>query len=426
MKKHALALISIALIAPVFAADVSEDDALNLADNTAESTKVETTDWRIFTEAAAGRSTVHEWPLPDRHANTQRLSLDLLFDKKLTPALRAVLSNRLDLNHQPDALGQQTVNTLKEAYLGWQPQSDRVLDIGRINVRYGAAMGYNPTDFFREGANRAITSFDPNAIRENRMGTAMLRGQTLWAGGALTAIYAPKVSDAPNNGDWSADFGSTNNRNRWLLAASHQLADNVNPQVVLYGDERQPVQMGLNLAMLVNDATVAHVEWSGGRQKSLLAQALPLAPGVSQDEVFRNRVAAGMTYTSASKLSLTAEYHYNGAAVDEAVWNALRTSSVMDYASYRYLVEEQLDLTTRHAAFLRASWQDAFINKLDLTAMLRYNLDDDSKLSWLEARYRFDKSEIALQWQLASGNDSSDYGAMAQRRSIQALFRYYY
>jgi len=319
MKKHALALISIALIAPVFAADVSEDDALNLADNTAESTKVETTDWRIFTEAAAGRSTVHEWPLPDRHANTQRLSLDLLFDKKLTPALRAVLSNRLDLNHQPDALGQQTVNTLKEAYLGWQPQSDRVLDIGRINVRYGAAMGYNPTDFFREGANRAITSFDPNAIRENRMGTAMLRGQTLWQGGALTAIYAPKVSDAPNNGDWSADFGSTNNRNRWLLAASHQLADNVNPQVVLYGDERQPVQMGLNLAMLVNDATVAHVEWSGGRQKSLLAQALPLAPGVSQDEVFRNRVAAGMTYTSASKLSLTAEYHYNGAAVDEAV-----------------------------------------------------------------------------------------------------------
>jgi len=423
MRKHALALIAIALTAPVYAADVSEDDALNLADATVESVKAETSPWRIFSEAAAGRTTVHEWQLPDRKVNTQRLSVDVLFDKKLTPELRAVLSNRLDLNHQPDALGQQTVNTLKEAYLGWQPQSDRVLDVGRINVRYGAAMGYNPTDYFREGANRAITSFDPNAIRENRMGTAMLRGQTLWQGGALTAIYAPKVSDAPNPGDWSADFGSTNNRYRWLLAASHQLADNLNPQFVLYGDERQPVQMGLNLAMLLNDATVAHVEWSGGRQKSLLAQAVPSAV---QDEVFRNRLATGLTYTSANKLSLTAEYHYNGAAVDEAVWNALRTSSMLDYANYRYLVEEQLDLTTRHAAFVRASWQDAFINKLDLTAMLRYNLDDDSKLSWLEARYRFDKSEIALQWQLASGNDSSDFGAMAQRRMIQALFRYYY
>jgi hypothetical protein len=425
-QKQALALLSIALCTTVFAADVAEDDALNLADATAETVKTESSAWRVFTEATAGRTTVHQVGVPDATENTQRLSVDVLFDKKLTPELRGVLSDRLDLNHQSDALGQQTLNSLKESYLSWQPQSDRVLDVGRINVRYGAAMGYNPTDFFREGANRAITSFDPNAIRENRMGTAMLRGQTLWKGGSLTAILAPKVADAPSNGDWSADFGATNNRNRWMLAASQQLAANVNPQFVLYGDTRQPVQMGVNLAMLVNDATVAHIEWSGGRQRSLLAQALPLSPTVTQDEAFRNRLATGLTYTSASKISITAEYHYNGAAVDEAVWNALRSSSMLDYASYRQLIGEQLDLTTRQAAFLRASWQDAFINKLDLTAMLRYNLDDHSKLSWLEARYRLDKSEIALQWQLASGDDSSDFGAMAQRRYIQALFRHYF
>ena len=425
-QKQAVALLSLALCAPVFAADLAEDDALNLADTTNESAPVEASSWRIFTEATAGRTTVHQWGQPDRVEDTQRLSLDLLFDKKLSPELRAVVSDRLDLNHQSEALGQKTRNSLKEAYLSWQPQNDRVLDVGRINVRYGAAMGYNPTDFFREGANRAITSFDPNAIRENRMGTAMLRGQTLWKGGALTAMVAPKVADAPNNGDWSADFGSTNNRNRWLVSVSHQLADNFNPQLVLYGDQRQPVQLGLNLAMLVNDATVAHVEWSGGRQKTLLAQALPLSPAVAQDEAFRNRLATGLTYTTANKLSITGEYHYNGAAVDQAVWNAVRTSSMLDYASYRALIEEQLDLTTRQAAFVRASWQDAVINRLDLTAVLRFNLDDHSKLSWLEARYRFDKSEIALQWMMASGDDSSDFGAMAQRRYIQALFRYYF
>lgn len=425
-QKLAIALVLIALCTPVFAADVAEDDALNLADATAETVKTETSAWRVFTEATAGRTTVHQAGVPNTNEDTQRLSVDVLFDKKLTPELRGVLSDRLDLNHQSDALGNQTLNSLKEAYLSWQPQSDRVLDVGRINVRYGAAMGYNPTDFFREGANRAITSLDPNAIRENRMGTAMLRGQTLWKGGSLTAIVAPKVADAPSNADWSADLGATNNRNRWMLAASEQLADNFNPQLVLYGDARQPVQMGVNLTMLVNDATVAQFEWSGGRQKSLLAQALPLSATVAQDEVFRNRLATGLTYTSASKLSLTAEYHYNGAAVDESVWNALRTSSMLDYASYRQLIAEQLDITTRQAAFLRATWQDAFINKLDLTAMLRYNLEDHSKLSWLEARYRFDKSEIALQWQLASGDDSSDFGAMAQRRYIQALFRYYF
>ena len=425
-KKPAIALLLIALCAPVFAAGTTEDDALNLADATTESAAVEGSSWRIFTEATAGRTTVHQWGQPDRAEDVQRLSLDLLFDKKLTPDLRAVFSDRLDLNHQSDALGQETLNSLKEAYLSWQPQNDRVLDVGRINVRYGAATGYNPTDFFREGANRAITSFDPNAIRENRMGTVMLRGQTLWKGGALTAIIAPKIDDAPNHGDWNADLGATNNRNRWLVSVSHQLADNFNPQLVLYGDQRQPVQMGLNLAMLVNDATVAHVEWSGGRQKSLLAQALPLSPAVAQDEAFRNRLATGLTYTTASKLSITGEYHYNGAAVDKAVWNALRTSSTLDYASYRELIDEQLDLTTRQAAFMRASWLDAFINRLDLTAVLRYNLDDHSKLSWMEARYRLDKSEVALQWLLAANDDTSDYGAMAQRRYIQALFRYYF
>jgi hypothetical protein len=424
--KQALALLSIALCAPVFGANAVDDDALNLADTTTESAPVETSSWRLFTETTAGRTTVHHWGQPDTTEDTQRLSLDLLVDKRLSPELRAVFSDRLDLNHQREALGQKPLNSVKEAYLSWQPQNDRVLDVGRINVRYGAAMGYNPTDFFREGANRSITSFDPNAIRENRMGTAMLRGQTLWQGGALTAIVAPKVADAPSNGDWNADLGATNNRNRWLVSVSHQLADNFNPQFVLYGDQRQPVQMGLNLAVLVNDATVAHVEWAGGRQKSLLAQALPLSTAVSQDETFHNRLATGLTYTTANKLSITGEYQYNGAAVDKAVWNALRTSSMLDYESYRQLVQEQLELTTRQAAFVRASWQDAFINRLDLTAVLRYNLEDHSKLSWLEARYRFDKSEIALQWVMASGDDSSDFGAMAQRRYIQALFRYYF
>jgi len=303
---------------------------------------------------------------------------------------------------------------------------DRVLGGGRINVRYGTAMGYNPTDYFREGANRSIISVDPNSIRENRMGTVMLRGQTLWQGGSLTALYAPKVADAPDDGDWSADFGSTNNRNRWLLAVSHQLADNLNPQMVLYGDQRQPVQLGLNLAALINDAMLAHLEWSGGRAKSLLAQALPWAPGVAQDEVFRNRLAAGLTYTSASKMSVALEYHYNGAAVDEAQWSALRSDSLLSYGSYRQVVQEQLELTTRHAAFVRATWQDALVNKLDLAAMLRFNLDDSSHLAWLEARYRLNRAEVALQWQLASGDALSDFGALAQRRNIQALFRYYF
>jgi len=426
MSKPFLCAVVLACVVPCVVAAEAEDAALDLADVAPQAAPTVASDWRLFTELAAGQTTLRQAGAADTSATTQRLSLDVAFDKKLSPELRAVFADRLDLTHQSDAVGSRTVNTFKEGYFSWQPDARRVLDGGRINARYGAAMGYNPTDFFREGANRSITSLDPQDLRNNRMGTVMLRGQTLWQGGALTAIYAPKVADAPNAGDWNADFGATNNRRRWLVVASHQVADNVNPQVMLYGDERQPVQLGLNLAMLMGDAAVGHFEWSGGRSKTLLAQAAPPAPGVSQDETWHNRLATGFTYTSASKVSLTAEYEYNGAALDQTVWDALRAGAPADYASYRQWLQQRQEITTRHAAFVRATWQDALVNRLDLTLMLRRNLDDQSELTWLEARYRLDHAELALQWQLASGDAFSDYGALAQRRLIQALFRYYF
>lgn len=415
--------------APLFAWSGDEDAALDLADSAPQQpvpAAASAPDWRVFTEAAVGRVGLRQMGAADSDVAAQRLSLDLAFDKKITPTWRAVFSDRLDATLQSDATGSRTVNSLKEAYLAWQPDSRFVLDGGRINARYGAAMGYNPTDFFREGANRLITSLDPQDLRNNRMGTVMLRGQTLWQGGALTVIYAPKVADAPSTGDWNADFGATNNRRRWLAVASQQLAENVNPQVMLYGDERQPVQLGLNLSMLMGDAAVANLEWSGGRSKTLLAQALPTAAAVAQDESWHNRLAAGVTYTSASKVSFTAEYEYNGAALDQSAWGALRAGAPTDYVVYRQTLQRGLEITTRHAAFVRAAWQDAFVNRLDLTLMLRRNLDDQSQLTWLEGRYRLDHAELALQWQLASGDTFSDYGALAQSRLIQALFRYYF
>ena len=423
-----LGLLLLVVAVPAYAAGDADDGALSLADSTPESARPASGDWRVFTELSLGQVTLRQGAAASATANTRRFSVDLLMDKKLSPALRAVLSNRLDLSRQADDAGvhSDTINTLKEAYLSWQPQNDRVVGVGRINVRYGVAQGYNPTDFLREGANRSIVSVDPSSIRENRLGTAMLRGQTLWAGGSITALLAPKLADVPNNGAWSPDLGSTNNRTRWMLAASHQLSERWNPQVIVFGDAHQSVQLGLNLATLINDATVAHFEWSGGRMQSLAAQALPPNSGTSEDVAFRNRVATGFTFTSANKVSLTAEYHYNGAAPDQAGWNALRAGSPADYGRYRLQVQDRLELTTRHAGYLRATWQDAFVNKLDLSAMVRVNADDRSRLAWVEARYRWVRAELALQWQRNSGDATSEYGALPQRSNAQAQLRYFF
>ena len=54
---------------------------------------------------------------------------------------------------------------------------DTLIDLGRINVRNGVALGYNPTDYFRAGAVRAAVSVSPASLKENRQGSVMLRGQ---------------------------------------------------------------------------------------------------------------------------------------------------------------------------------------------------------------------------------------------------------
>ena len=200
---------------------LAQEDALNL-----ESAPVDQAqpprNTKVGIEAALGNNSQRYQP---GSIDTQRASFDLLYSGSVGTGLRVVLSDRLDVNH-PAALGtDSTVNSLREAYVSWQATGgDAVLDFGRINVRSGPAYGYNPTDFFRDGSLRVINTADPFALRQNRMGAVMLRGQRLWNGGSLSAAYSPKLADRPSADGWNLDLGATNNRNRSLVTLGTQLS----------------------------------------------------------------------------------------------------------------------------------------------------------------------------------------------------------
>jgi len=406
-----------ALIAGSALAQSADDAALMLADEAAPEVQ-RASDWQVFVEAAAGPARLRNGSTID----LQRLSLDVQFDKSFARGWRAVFADRLDMNWRNDPVRQNGINTLKEAYLSWQVKDDQLFDLGRINARFGVATGYNPTDYFRAGANRSIVSADPASLKKNRLGSVMLRSQTLWNGGSLSAAYSPKLMSQPNPAALSPDFGATNNRDRWLLAASHQFSEGINPQFLLFGEERRSPQLGINFSTLLNDATVAYAEWSGGRSPSLLAQSF----GRDDDIAFRNRVATGLTYTTADKLSLTVEYQYNGAGLRDAEWSALPRTAPLAYGRYRGYAQTVQDMPTRQALFFYSSWQDVLINHFDLNAMLRINLSDHSRLSWVEARYHWERAELALQWQLNGGDAVSEFGAASQRRTMQAVLRYFF
>jgi len=401
---------------PALAAD-EDAAALSLADKTGAATRP-VGDWRVSGEAAWSESALRNGEL--RHV--ERLSIDLRYDEPFAADWRAVFADRLDARWQDEPSDRNNVNTLKEAYLSWQARADRIADFGRINVRYGVAYGYNPTDYFRAGAVRSIVSIDPSSLRENRQGSVMLRGQTLWTEGSLTALYSPKLADRPSDAAFNPDLGATNARARWLLAASQKLSDTLNPQWLLYGGAGESPQLGINLTALLNDATVAYVEWSGGWAPSLVSQALMLP----DDTAFRSRLATGFTYTAPSKLSLTLEYQYNGAGLDEAGWDALRLGPPVAYGQYRGFAADLQDPPTKQRVFLRAQWQDAFLIHLDLTSNIFFDIVDSSRQFWVEARYHWPRVDAALLWQLNSGQPGSDYGGLPERWIGQALARVFF
>jgi hypothetical protein len=407
--------------APAWAADPpaglpDELDALSLADKAPEETKAQAQDWRIFVEGAAGRNEVSH---AAARVNTQRLSIDLRFDARLAPGLRAVLSDRVDLAHSNGVPPAENVNTLREAYLSWAPSDHQVIDLGRVNVRNGAAMGFNPTDWFKENALRSVVTPDPAVLRENRQGTVVLQGQQLWGSGALTATFSPELAREPDPDAFALDAGATNPSNRWLLAGSYKFSDAVNPQLLLYGGADTSMQLGLNVSALAGDAVVVFGEFSAGKGRSLVAQALGLAEAESQQQ----RAAVGLTYTTGFNLSFTAEAQYNSAAPDSSQWDALDPAARLGVLTTADALQ---DLPVRRAWFFHATWKDLLLRRLDLSAFVRLDRETDSRDQWLEARYHWDHADLSMQWQGFSGDPGSVFGSIPRRRAVEVALRYYF
>ncbi|HWJ95358.1 MAG TPA: hypothetical protein VNT33_11575 [Telluria sp.] len=390
MKRQA-ALLACLLAA---SAQAQEDlDALKLADE-APAVVEQRSDWRSFVEAGLGRFVRRG---DGSVQASRRLSLDVQYEHALSQQWSVAFADRIDTSWLPDGGGRHSINTLKEAYASWRPLDDAMLDIGRVNVRNGVALGYNPTDWFRRNAVRSVVSIDPASLKQNREGADMLRAQKLWNGGSLTALTA-------------RDPGR-------VLVAVTQKIGGLSPQVLAYREQSQPVQLGLNLTGLVNDATVAFVEWAGGRAPSQLGDT---------GERWRDRLATGLTYTTTSKLSLTGEFHYNGAAADEAAWDRLRAGPPLAYAIYRTRVQQAQDLPTRRELFFHGLWQDALMPQLDLAAMHSTDLVDRSRRVWLELRYHAGRTDFALQWQRSDGRYLSNFGALPEARGWQWTIRHYF
>jgi hypothetical protein len=376
---------------------------------------------RAYAEAVAGRIWQRSG-LPDQ--TVTRASLDLSYSTRWAQQWRLGLSNRTDDIHPVSAGTESTLNSLREAYAGWEDASESIsVQIGRINLRHGTAYGYNPTDFLRDGAVRALTSPDPLALRENRLGTVVVAGQRLSSDGAVSLVLAPKLRDGPSSRSFSLDLGATNHSDRALLSASARAGDRLSGEALAFYERGKGLQLGANVTALLSDWAVAFAEGAGGRGVGLLSEAL----GGPPDRQSRQRAAAGVTLTAPGRLEITVEAEYNGFAPSQAERDAA-VQMVGAQAITALLYQSQLrqDLAARRAVLLYVAQRGGIVKGLDITGLLRVNAEDRSRFAWLELRYHWARVDIALQLQSNDGRAASEYGILPNRSSAQLLTALYF
>ena len=402
------------------AAPPDDLDALSLADQASEAPAAQAArPWRLFVEGAAGGGRLRGVG-SGTDFSLYRGSVDFRYDNPIAPQWRLVLSNRLDGVDSDGVPPGDNVNTLREAYVSWTGSAHQMVDFGRVNVRNGAALGFNPTDWFKANALRSIVDPDPAVLRENRQGTVVLQAQQLWNEASLTATVSPKLVRTPeiSSSTFAFNAGATNPSNRFLLAGSWKLSDKFTPQLLAFGGNDDPAQLGLNLSGLIGDSVVAFGEFTAGRGKPLLAQALN-QPAANQNQ---QRAALGLTYTTGFNLSLTAEADYNSAAPRGDRWHQMPLPAQQQTLATAQALQ---DLPTRNQWFVYANWKDLFIPRFELSSFLRQDMDSASRAFWLEGRYAWERAELALQWQQFAGAPGTVYYAVPQQRTLQLILRWY-
>jgi hypothetical protein len=247
----------------------------------APSSSIDRGNQRIYLEDALTGSDIRNnllvpYPSPQPTDWQERVFLDARKDWKLDDDLHLNLSNRFNIRAESDITfpSHETVlDEFREAYVSWEPQERTYLDVGRINVKSGIALGFNPTDFFKTRAVVDPLSVDPTVLREDRLGTLMIEGQRIWEGGAVTAAFAPKLENPTalyTNTDlrtFDPSFDRTNASNRALIKADVNLTHEFAPEF-LFDREGDRSSFGTNLTGAIGQRTVVYGEWSGGNRPS--------------------------------------------------------------------------------------------------------------------------------------------------------------
>jgi hypothetical protein len=380
-----------------------------------------------------------------------RTSLDAYDQWSVDGTLFFTFSDRLNLSETngTGAPAETSRNDVREVYGTWEPASETYVEFGRINLKNGVALGFNPTDFFKTRSAVAQASADPASLRDDRLGTLMLRAETIWDGGSATIAFAPRLQpprplDRTAPGWLNPSFDQTNGADRFLVALNPEIGD-FGPQALIY-HEGERTRFGLNLSHPLGQAIVAYAEWAGGNAPDLIANAisvgkatgtlpstLPVLPSTSTGRALQNDLAVGASWSSAARITLNLEFHVHQAGFSSADWRNWFAVGAADPAAatelwyVRGYASDQQEPMSRQQVFLRADWQDAFIKDLELSAIAFVNpVDGSAMMQAAASRYLSGAWTVAGYFGGTFGGRRSEWGSIpgAVNATIQVV-RYF-
>jgi hypothetical protein len=419
----------------------------------------ETLERKLFLEDAFTASPFrHPVPVPyprNLFAEYQnRSSFDGTLKWSPVKPLHLAFSDRLSVLEESRSpiLSSRTVeNDLREAYVSVEIRDGTFLEAGRVNVRNGIALGFNPTDFMKARTLVDQSSLDPSVIRENRLGTVMARLETIFGGGAASVAFAPKVkSQSPLSERHPVGvdprLGATNGMNRALATLSLPLLD-LSPTLIGYLEPHRQ-KLGLDVSHPVGSATVVYGEWAGGREPNLASRAhdfgvatgalpssTPVLPPTNTTAALRNDVATGFSLTIATAATLNLEYHFHEGGLgrsDFRRWVSIGSApgtpgAVPDELWFlRGYASDQEEPLARHQLFARVDFPKTLRHDLDLSAFAFVNLQDGSSLSQLSLSY-YASDSFTLSGFLSAnlGSRRSEHGSHPESVSAIVALRLY-
>src|SRR5215472_12155906 len=402
------------------------------------------------TQVTALRSPPFPAPPPGPPEWAQHFLLDSQGGLDLASRLQFVWAIHGDLRAEQDLPFPSHENVrldVRELHLDWEAIPNLFLTAGRVNLRRGVALGFNPTDLFRTKAVVEPLSNDPSVLRDTRLGTVAVRLQWLWEGGGASIAYSPRLSSSKpvysrlTLPSLDPMLDRTNDAHRVVAAVSQEWANGLNTELLGAYDGMHPL-VGANVSYGLGASVVAYLEWSGGPRQGLVHAALDYgrrtgtipsqgpSPIPEDDRVsFQNDLATGLSYTAFGRLTLNLEYHFHQAGLSRDEWkdwfaaglaSGKNGQTVLWYI--RGYAAEQQQPASQHYAFLRVNWPDFAVRDLELTGLVLLNLQDGSALTQLNADYYLSsKWTVGVLVAVNLGPGRSEFGSLPD--AVSALFK---